>query len=140
MVFARSILAVFMPLVGIASVGSHRIEEEIFGKAHDPKTVRRISSFVRPYQFKICLSVAAVLVFILLAHYAGRHVGIELGIQEMSAAKALLALDEGRADIAIDRTITISPVLRSRRSRIIAFGFWHCPIIRWPPASSRARI
>lgn len=46
-----------------ASVGSHRIEEEIFGKAYDPKTVRRIWAFVRPYRLKIYLSVAAVLGF-----------------------------------------------------------------------------
>ena len=46
-----------------ASVGSHRIEEEIFGKAYDPKTIRRIWAFVRPYRLKIYLSVAAVLVF-----------------------------------------------------------------------------
>lgn len=46
-----------------ASVGSHRIEEEIFGKAYDPQTVRRIWAFVRPYRLKIYLSVAAVLVF-----------------------------------------------------------------------------
>ncbi|MGB3336400.1 MAG: ABC transporter ATP-binding protein [Devosia sp.] len=46
-----------------ASVGSHRIEEEIFGKAYDPKTVRRIWAFVRPYRLKIYLSVAAVLIF-----------------------------------------------------------------------------
>ncbi len=46
-----------------ASVGSHRIEEEIFGKAYDPRTVRRIWAFVRPYRTKIYLSVAAVLVF-----------------------------------------------------------------------------
>ena len=31
-----------------ASVGSHRIEEEVFGKAYDPKTVRRIWAFVKP--------------------------------------------------------------------------------------------
>lgn len=37
----------------------------------------------------------------LLARYAARHPGISLDIQEMGAAKALLALDEGRADIAI---------------------------------------
>lgn len=37
----------------------------------------------------------------LLARYAAKHVGIALDIQEMMAAKALLALDEGRADIAI---------------------------------------
>ncbi|KFL29910.1 multidrug ABC transporter [Devosia riboflavina] len=46
-----------------ASVGSHRIEEEVFGKAYDPKTVRRIWAFVKPYRTKIYLSVAAVLVF-----------------------------------------------------------------------------
>lgn len=46
-----------------ASVGSHRIEEEVFGKAYDPKTVRRIWAFVRPYRLRIYLSVAAVLVF-----------------------------------------------------------------------------
>jgi ATP-binding cassette subfamily B protein len=46
-----------------ASVGSHRIEEEIFGKAYDPRTVRRIWAFVHPYRTKIYLSVAAVLVF-----------------------------------------------------------------------------
>lgn len=37
----------------------------------------------------------------LLARYAAQHEGIDLDIQEMSAARALLALDEGRADIAI---------------------------------------
>jgi DNA-binding transcriptional LysR family regulator len=37
----------------------------------------------------------------LLARYAARQSSIVLDIQEMSAAKALLALDEGRADIAI---------------------------------------
>jgi len=46
-----------------ASVGSHRIEEEVFGKAYDPNTVRRIWAYVRPYRRKIYLSVAAVLVF-----------------------------------------------------------------------------
>lgn len=46
-----------------ASVGSHRIEEEVFGKAYDPQTVRRIWAFVHPYRHKIYLSVVAVLVF-----------------------------------------------------------------------------
>ena len=46
-----------------ASVGSHRIEEEVFGKAYDPKTVRRIWAYVRPYRMRIYLSVLAVLVF-----------------------------------------------------------------------------
>ena len=46
-----------------AVVGSHREEEEIFGKAYDPKIARRIWSFVKPYQAQIYISVAAVLVF-----------------------------------------------------------------------------
>lgn len=37
----------------------------------------------------------------LLARYATQHEGIAIDIQEMGAAKALLALEEGRADIAI---------------------------------------
>jgi ATP-binding cassette subfamily B multidrug efflux pump len=48
-----------------AVVGSHRPEEEVFGKAYDPRIVRRIWSFVRPYRTKIYISVAAVLVFTL---------------------------------------------------------------------------
>jgi ATP-binding cassette subfamily B multidrug efflux pump len=46
-----------------ASVGSHKIEEEVFGKAYDPQTVRRIWAYVHPYRLKIYLSVLAVLVF-----------------------------------------------------------------------------
>ena len=46
-----------------AVVGSHREEEEIFGKAYDPKIVRRIWSFVKPYQGQIVISVLAVLAF-----------------------------------------------------------------------------
>ena len=37
----------------------------------------------------------------LLAKFAARQPGIEIAISEMGAAKALLALDEGQADIAI---------------------------------------
>lgn len=48
-----------------AVVGSHRIEEEAFGKAYDPRVMRRIWSFVRPYRGQIFISVAAVLVFTL---------------------------------------------------------------------------
>src|SRR4051812_42281868 len=48
-----------------AVVGSHREDEEVFGKAYDPKIVRRIWAFVRPYRAQIGISVAAVLVFTL---------------------------------------------------------------------------
>lgn len=40
-------------------------EEEVFGKAYDPRVVRRIWAFVKPYQSKIYLSVAAVMIFTL---------------------------------------------------------------------------
>ncbi|MDG4889777.1 ABC transporter ATP-binding protein [Mesorhizobium sp. WSM4887] len=48
-----------------AVVGSHRDEEEVFGKAYDPRIVRRIWRFVRPYEAQIFVSVTAVLVFTL---------------------------------------------------------------------------
>jgi len=48
-----------------AVVGSHRDEQEVFGNAYDPRIVRRIWSFVKPYQGSIFISVAAVLVFTL---------------------------------------------------------------------------
>ncbi len=40
-------------------------EEEVFGKAYDPRIVRRIWAYVKPYQTKIYISVAAVLIFTL---------------------------------------------------------------------------
>jgi ATP-binding cassette subfamily B multidrug efflux pump len=48
-----------------AVVGSHRDEQEVFGKVYDPRIVRRIWGFVKPYQGRIFISVAAVLVFTL---------------------------------------------------------------------------
>jgi ATP-binding cassette subfamily B protein len=46
-----------------AVVGSHRVEEEMFGRVFDPKILRRIWTFVRPYQRQIRISVIAVLIF-----------------------------------------------------------------------------
>ena len=48
-----------------AVVGSHRIEEEMFGRVYDPQIVRRLAVFLRPYRRDFALSVAAVLVFTL---------------------------------------------------------------------------
>ena len=48
-----------------AVVGSHRPDEEVFGKAYDPKIVRRIWAFVSPYRGQVAISVTAVLVFTL---------------------------------------------------------------------------
>ena len=48
-----------------AVVGSHRIEEEMFGRVFDPQIIRRIGAFVQPYRRKFIISVIAVLVFTL---------------------------------------------------------------------------
>lgn len=46
-----------------AVVGSHRVEEEMFGKAFDGNIIKRIWTFVHPYRRQVWLSVAAVLTF-----------------------------------------------------------------------------
>src|SRR5690606_24749913 len=48
-----------------AVVGSHRLEEEVFGKAYDPRIIRRIWAFVRPYRSQMLISVVSVLIFTL---------------------------------------------------------------------------
>ena len=48
-----------------AVVGSHREEEEAFGKAYDPRVVQRIWSFVRPHKKRLAVAVVAVLAFTL---------------------------------------------------------------------------
>ncbi|RWM05671.1 ABC transporter ATP-binding protein [Mesorhizobium sp.] len=74
-----------------AVVGSHRDEEEVFGKAYDPRVVRRIWSFVRPYQSRIFISVAAVLMFTLT------QLAIPLVIR--------YAIDHGMAPGRLDRSV-----------------------------------
>lgn len=46
-----------------AVVGSHRVEEEMFGRVFDGKVVGRIWKFVEPYKGKVWLACAAVLTF-----------------------------------------------------------------------------
>jgi ATP-binding cassette subfamily B protein len=46
-----------------AVVGSHRPEEEMFGRAFDGRVLHRIWRFVRPYHAQMALAVTAVLVF-----------------------------------------------------------------------------
>ena len=46
-----------------AVVGSHRIEEEMFGRVFDGRVIRRIWPFVRPYRTQLLISVIAVLIF-----------------------------------------------------------------------------
>ncbi|MCJ9671539.1 MULTISPECIES: ABC transporter ATP-binding protein [unclassified Neorhizobium] len=73
-----------------AVVGSHRIEEEIFGKVFDSDIVRRIWGFVRPYRTKIYWAVLAVLTFTamqllipLIIRYAIDH-GMQAGSDSQS--------------------------------------------------------
>jgi len=74
-----------------ATVGSHRIEEEIFGKVFDTNIVKRIWAFVAPYRTKIYGAVAAVLAFTamqlaipLIIRYAIDH-----GMQPSASPQAL---------------------------------------------------
>ncbi|WP_309086486.1 ABC transporter ATP-binding protein [Chelativorans sp.] len=73
-----------------AVVGSHRIEEEMFGKAFDSNIVKRIWAFVKPYRAKVIVSVAAVLVF------TGTQLVIPLIIR--------YAIDHGMTPGMVDRT------------------------------------
>ncbi len=49
-----------------AVVGSHRVEEEMFGKAFDGNIVKRIWIFVHPYRRQVLWSVVAVLTFTMM--------------------------------------------------------------------------
>ncbi|MER8373246.1 ABC transporter ATP-binding protein [Mesorhizobium sp. M1396] len=79
-----------------AVVGSHRDEEEVFGKAYDPRIVRRIWSFVKPYQSRIFISVAAVLVFTLT------QLAIPLVIR--------YAIDHGMTAGRLDQSVMIAAI------------------------------
>ena len=80
-----------------ASVGSHRIEEEIFGKVFDKKIIRRIWAFVRPYRRQVVLAVIAVLSFTamqlaipLIIRYAIDH-GMQTGGSQSALLHAMIA-------------------------------------------------
>jgi ATP-binding cassette subfamily B protein len=80
-----------------AVVGSHRIEEEMFGKVFDPQIIRRIGAFVQPYRRQFIISVIAVLVFTLtqlaipmIIRYAIDH-GVMAGPSGMSVLYQCLA-------------------------------------------------
>ncbi|RUY48959.1 ABC transporter ATP-binding protein, partial [Mesorhizobium sp. M7A.F.Ca.CA.001.13.2.1] len=74
----------------------HRDDEEVFGKAYDPRIVRRIWSFVRPYQNRIFISVAAVLVFTLT------QLAIPLVIR--------YAIDHGMTAGKLDQSVMIAAI------------------------------
>ncbi|WDR02222.1 ABC transporter ATP-binding protein [Devosia algicola] len=76
-----------------AVVGSHRDEEEIFGKAYDPRIVQRIWAFVSPYRKLIFIAVAAVLTFTLTQLAIPLIIGyaIDTGMVVGGAGRASLA-------------------------------------------------
>ena len=80
-----------------AVVGSHRVEEEMFGKAFDGNIIKRIWAFVHPYRRKVLLSVAAVLTFTamqllipLIIRYAIDH-GMQAGGSRSALTWAMIA-------------------------------------------------
>jgi ATP-binding cassette, subfamily B, multidrug efflux pump len=80
-----------------AVVGSHRVEEEVFGKAFDTNIVKRIWAFVRPYRRQVVWSVVAVLVFTamqllipLIIRYAIDH-GMQPGGDRAALLYAIIA-------------------------------------------------
>ncbi|HHY49906.1 MAG TPA: ABC transporter ATP-binding protein [Alphaproteobacteria bacterium] len=81
-----------------AVVGSHRPEEEVFGKAYDPKIIRRIWAFVRPYRTQMLISVVSVLIFTLtqlsiplIIRYAIDHGMVAGGLDHSVLAWSLVA-------------------------------------------------
>jgi ATP-binding cassette subfamily B protein len=76
-----------------AVVGSHRVEEEMFGRVFDPKILRRIWTFVRPYRRQVQISVVSVLIFTLsqLAIPMIIRYAFDTGLAEGAPAMALYA-------------------------------------------------
>jgi len=75
-----------------AVVGSHRVQEEIFGRVFDKRILRRIWAFVAPYRRQFWLSVVAVLVFTLtqLAIPMIIRIAIDDGLLAADGREALL--------------------------------------------------
>jgi ATP-binding cassette, subfamily B, multidrug efflux pump len=74
-----------------AVVGSHRVEEAMFGRVFDGRVVGRIWAFVRPYRSRVAVACAAVLVF--------------TGIQLLIPLIIRYAIDSGMAGGDADRGV-----------------------------------
>ncbi|MER9052452.1 ABC transporter ATP-binding protein [Mesorhizobium sp. M0910] len=79
-----------------AVVGSHRIEEEMFGRAFDKSILRRIWAFLRPYRARVVITIAAMLIF------TGTQLLIPLIIR--------YALDQGMNPARTDRSAQLAAV------------------------------
>ena len=80
-----------------AVVGSHRVQEEIFGRVFDPRILARIWGFVRPYRRQVWASVVAVLVFTAtqLAIPLIIRIAIDDGLAEGTSGRATLLWSVG---------------------------------------------
>lgn len=79
-----------------AVVGSHRIEEEMFGRAFDKSILWRIWAFVRPYRARVVITIAAMLIF------TGTQLLIPLIIR--------YAIDQGMNPARSDRSAQLAAV------------------------------
>lgn len=91
-----------------AVVGSHRIEEEIFGKVFDGNIIKRIWAFVRPYQVKIYWAVAAVLTF--------------TAMQLLIPLIIRYAIDHGMHPGSVDHSVLIWSIVVFLAAILINFG------------------
>ena len=91
-----------------AVVGSHRIEEEIFGKVFDGDIVKRIWAFVRPYRVKIYWAVVAVLIF------TAMQLVIPLIIR--------YAIDNGMQSGSADHRVLLGAIIAFLVAIVINFG------------------
>ncbi|WJR66202.1 ABC transporter ATP-binding protein [Neorhizobium sp. CSC1952] len=91
-----------------AVVGSHRIEEEIFGKVFDGNIVKRIWAFVRPYKVKIYWAVLAVLTF--------------TAMQLMIPLIIRYAIDHGMQPGSVDHSVLTWSIIAFLVAILINFG------------------
>ncbi len=95
-----------------AVVGSHRIEEEMFGRVFDARIVQRIWVFVRPYRWQVWVSVVAVLIFTgsqLVIPLIIRH-AIDFGLVPGDAGRAAMGWSLAAFAVAILITYAASYV------------------------------
>lgn len=91
-----------------AVVGSHRVEEEMFGRAFDKNIIRRIWAFVRPYRAMAVVSVAALLVF------TGTQLLIPLIIR--------YAIDQATTPAGVDRSALLEAAGAFALAILVNFG------------------
>ncbi|MAC77775.1 MAG: multidrug ABC transporter [Rhodobacteraceae bacterium] len=104
-----------------ATVGSTRIEEEIFGRAFDGRILNRLWAFVSPYRSRVAISVVAVLIFTatqlaipLIIRYA-----IDYGIAPGLAGAGMDAGHLGRAVAMFVAVVLINAAANLTQERVV---------------------